>query len=52
VLRLAPLQGYLLAWAGYGLFERNRPASFRYPLFSFRGDWCLWWEILRGRIEL
>nr|WP_255510610.1 hypothetical protein [Cyanobium sp. LEGE 06143] len=21
-------------------------------MFSLRGDWCLWWEILRGRIEL
>lgn len=52
LLLLAPLQGYLLAWAGHGCFERNRPATFRYPLFSLRGDWCLWWEILRGRIEL
>lgn len=52
LLLLAPLQGYLLAWVGHGCFELNRPATFRYPLFSFRGDWCLWWEILRGRIEL
>jgi hypothetical protein len=52
LLPLAPVQGYLFAWAGHFFFELNRPATFRYPLFSFLGDWCLWWGILTGRIGL
>ena len=52
LLPLALLQGYLLAWAGHFFFELNRPATLRYPLFSFMGDWCLWWSILNGSIDL
>ncbi len=46
---VAPLQGYLLAWIGHFFFEHNKPATFRYPLFSLMGDWRLWWEILTGK---
>jgi hypothetical protein len=46
---LAALQGYLLAWVGHFFFERNKPATFRYPCFSFIGDFRLWWEILSGK---
>lgn len=46
---LAPLAGYGFAWVGHFRFERNRPATFRHPWLSLRGDLQLWWEILRGR---
>jgi hypothetical protein len=49
VIALVP--GYLLAWIGHFFFERNRPATFKYPWLSLRGDLRLWWEILRGRIR-
>ena len=49
---LALLQGYALAWIGHFFFEHNRPATFRHPLWSFMGDWRMWWDILRGRISL
>lgn len=42
----ALIQGYAFAWVGHFFFEHNRPATFRYPIFSFMGDWRLWWEIL------
>ena len=44
------LQGYAFAWVGHYFFERNRPATFRYPWLSFLGDWRMWWQMLSGRI--
>ena len=49
---LALLQGYAFAWIGHFFFEHNRPATFRYPAYSFLGDWRLWWDVLRGRQKL
>jgi hypothetical protein len=49
---VALVQGYMLAWIGHFFFEHNRPATFRYPLWSFLGDWRMWWDILRGRIKI
>lgn len=43
--------GYLFAWIGHLFFEKNRPATFTYPLYSFIGDWVMWKEILTGRIR-
>lgn len=42
--------GYGFAWIGHFAFEKNRPASFRQPLFSFMGDWVMYKDILTGRI--
>ena len=44
--------GYLFAWIGHFFFERNRPATFTYPLYSFMGDWVMWRDILTGKIKL
>ena len=46
---LALVEGYAFAWAGHFFFERNRPATFRYPGYSFLGDWRMWWETLAGK---
>jgi hypothetical protein len=43
--------GYAFAWVGHFVFEKNRPATFTYPLWSLMGDWVMWSEILRGRIR-
>ena len=43
--------GYAFAWVGHYLFEKNRPATFSYPFYSFAGDWVMWSEILRGKIR-
>ena len=48
---LALVQGYAFAWIGHFFFERNRPATSEYPIFSLIGDWRMWWEILTGRIK-
>ena len=52
LIPLALVQGYAFAWVGHYFFERNKPATFKYPGFSFMGDWRLWWEILTGKLRL
>ena len=52
LLWLLPLLGYGFAWVGHFFFEHNRPATFTYPLYSFAGDWVMYWQILSGRIRL
>jgi len=49
LILLALVQGYAFAWVGHFFFEHNRPATFKYPGFSFMGDWRLWWETVTGR---
>ncbi len=44
------VSGYGFAWIGHFVFEKNRPASFKRPLFSFRGDWVMWRDMLTGKI--
>lgn len=43
--------GYGFAWVGHFFIERNKPASFKYPLWSFRADWKMWALILIGQME-
>jgi len=46
------LCGYLFAWIGHFGFEKNRPASFKQPLYSFMGDWVMYSQIWTGKIKL
>jgi hypothetical protein len=48
----ALLVGYAFAWVGHFFFEKNRPATFKYPFYSFIGDWVMWKDMLTGRIKL
>jgi hypothetical protein len=45
----APLVGYGFAWIGHFVFEKNRPATFKYPLYSLMGDFRLWFEVITGK---
>lgn len=49
-LLYALLAGYACAWIGHFFFEKNRPATFRHPLYSFAGDWVMFKDILIGRV--
>jgi hypothetical protein len=50
-LLLAVVTGYGGAWIGHFVFEKNRPATFDYPWYSFRGDWVMYWEMLSGKLS-
>jgi hypothetical protein len=50
-LAVMPLSGYGFAWLGHFVFEGNRPATFRYPLYSLIGDWVMYRDMLIGRVS-
>jgi hypothetical protein len=50
-LWLAPIAGYGFAWVGHFFFEKNRPATFSHPLYSFIGDWAMYRDMLARRIR-
>lgn len=51
LLWLLPIIGYGFAWFGHFFFEKNKPATFTYPLYSLLGDWVMFKDILTGKIK-
>lgn len=50
-LLVLPVAGYGFAWVGHFFFEKNKPATFKHPLYSFMGDWVMLRDALTGRIR-
>jgi hypothetical protein len=50
-LLATPIVGYGPAWIGHFFIEKNKPASFKYPVWSFMGDFKMLACFLRGRID-
>ena len=43
--------GYRLAWVGHFPFDKNRSATFKYPLWSLRGDYHMSLFRVMGRLR-
>lgn len=47
----AVVAAYAFAWAGHFFYEKNTPATFKYPLLSLRADFRMYWLTLRGEMD-
>lgn len=47
-----PVAGYGFAWVGHYGFEKNRPATFKHPLYSLIGDFAMYRDIWLGRLSI
>ena len=48
----ALLSGYGFAWVAHFFIEKNKPATFTYPFYSFIGDHKMFVEILIGKHKI
>ena len=44
----AVISGYFFAWVSHGAFEKNKPATFTYPLWSLYSDFKMLFCFLTG----
>ena len=51
-LAFALVQAYGMAWISHFFLEQNKPATFKYPSFSFMADWVMFKDALVGKHAL
>jgi hypothetical protein len=51
LLPLALIPGYGAAWLSHALIEKNKPATFDYPLWSFLADYKMVGLMLAGKMD-
>lgn len=52
LLPFALALGYFPAWFSHFRIEKNRPATWKYPLWSLRADLKMWLMILNGKLSI
>lgn len=52
LLWFIPLAGYGFAWVGHFFFEKNKPATFKYPFYSLASDFLMYFDILFGKVKI
>lgn len=50
-LWILPFIGYGFAWVGHFFYEKNKPATFKYPLWSLYSDFKMFFGILKGGLK-
>ncbi len=51
LLWIIPILGYGFAWVGHFIIEKNRPATFKYPVWSLMGDFKMFYWMLLGKLK-
>jgi hypothetical protein len=51
LLLALPIAGYGFAWVGHFVLQKNRPATFTYPVWSFLADFKMLACVLTGRMD-
>jgi hypothetical protein len=51
LLLLMFFSGYAFAWYAHFFEELNRPATFKYPVWSLAADFKMWFYLLTGKIK-
>lgn len=51
LLVAGPVCAYFFAWVGHFIFEKNKPATFKYPLLSLVSDFIMFYHILTFQIS-
>jgi len=46
-----PLIAYSFAWIGHFFFEKNKPATFKYPFYSLASDFIMFFHFLTGQLD-
>lgn len=46
-----PIFGYGFAWFSHAVYEKNKPATFKYPLWSLISDFKMFFELLTGKLK-
>ncbi|MFZ4058711.1 MAG: Mpo1-like protein [Ferruginibacter sp.] len=50
LLAAIPFCGYGFAWIGHFFIEKNKPATFIYPIYSLASDFVMFWHIITLQI--